>query len=1190
LSTSLDDQINQLKGTIAEMEAQRANLGDAAVDSALIPFKQKLAELEAQAKPSREEPVEIPTRQRKLATILFMDLVGSTEMTQDLDPEDQMELVDPLIVRLAEKVNEFGGHVARYTGDGFKAVFGLPLSREDDPEQAIRAGLAIQAEASEIASELESEHDIKEFKVRLGITTGLVFAGGESEGEDTIKGNPVNLAARLQSAAPPGNLLISHDTYRHVRGVFTVDPQEPITAKGFPEPVPVYLVKEVKPRAFRVQTRGVEGVETRMVGREAELKYLQDALLTAMEEGEGHVVTVSGEAGVGKSRLLYEFQNWIELLPDVILFFQGRGRQEAQGLPYSLLRDVFTFRFQILDDDSGEQARRKIEAGFGEIFGDNGDGMMRAHIIGQLLGFDFSASPHLKGVLNDPEQVRNRGLMYLKEYFQTLSQESPSVIFLEDIHWGDDSSLDAVNKLGELTTRFPFLIVSAARTVLFEKRPYWGKDQKYHTQIKLLLLSELESRSLLVEILQLVDEIPANLHEMVTKRAEGNPFYLEEMIKMLIEDGVIIPGLETWQVEMERMEQIEVPSTLAGVLQARLDSLPSHERTVLQHASVVGRLFWDRIVSYMQVEGGNGGDPQLIPQALTSLRNRELVYRHEESAFVDAVEYLFKHDVLREVTYESVLKRLRKTYHGLVADWLINNCGDRIGEYSGLIADHLLMARREELACQYYIQAGEFALLSYANQEAETQFRRALSLKCKELDKSKMLEGLGESLSRQSRYQEAIQIWNEAIRLNMDIGNLAGVARLYTKSAQAAWWFDQPRGLNICLEGLQYIENEPDSHEVAALMHETARAYIFNGKPEEASNYCDKALKMAERLDYIEVQADTLATLGVLYTLPAGEDIDALTRAIDLAEKGNFLRISFRAHQNLGAMRLEHGDILNAKENIERAVAIAKQRGDIYGEFFSCCSLVHLITDLCELSAIDRYVQSLEDLATKISDPDLTRERLSQFQAILLRLQGKILKSLVMVRECRTIFKERGDLQHLEKVDYEIIIGNLMKNWSGGEPNWQEVEEVIHELNDLGEKGWGKKAPLCLLSIVNTFRGNHQEAHQFLEQAKLIKDYSSPFGDYVLISRATAYLAASEDRWEEAFEVYEDLIENLSHKGFRWEHAHALCDWGDAHVSRGESADLEAARKLYDQSLEIYDDLEALWYRKQIEKRLAKIT
>ena len=467
-----------------------------------------------------------------------------------------------------------------------------------------------------------------------------------------------------------------------------------------------------------------------MVGRETEFKYLQDALLTAIEEGEGQVVTICGEAGVGKSRLLYEFQNWIELLPSpqVVRLFQGRGRQEAQGLPYSLLRDLFTFRFQVLDDDTGEQARQKIETGFCDVFGTGEDDLMRAHILGQLLGFDFSASPHLKGVLNDPEQLRNRARMYLVGYFQELVKEIPVVIFLEDLHWGDDSSLDMVMHLGEFTPQMPLLVVGAARPALFERRPFWGEGQVFHKQLELHPLSKRESRQLVAEILKFTADIPPELRELMVGGAEGNPFYLEELIKMLIEDGVVVPGEETWEIDLTRLEQVDIPSTLAGVLQARLDSLPGYERAVLQQASVVGRLFWDRIVSYIQSGEGDGDDPQRIPLALTSLRNRELIYRHEESAFIGAVEYLFKHDVLREVTYESVIKRLRKTYHGLVADWLITHSGDRIGEYSGLIAEHLLQAGKDEQACEYFFQAGETALASYANAEAEGYFRRTLDL------------------------------------------------------------------------------------------------------------------------------------------------------------------------------------------------------------------------------------------------------------------------------------------------------------------------------------------------------------------------------------------------------------------------------------------------------------------------------
>ena len=327
---------------------------------------------------------------------------------------------------------------------------------------------------------------------------------------------------------------------------------------------------------------------------------------------------------------------------------------------------------------------------------------MRAHILGQLLGFDFSASPHLKGVLNDPEQLRNRARMYLVGYFQELVKDIPVVIFLEDLHWGDDSTLDMVMHLGEFTPQLPLLIVGAARPALFERRPFWGEGQDFHRQLELHPLSKRESRQLVAEILQLAEEIPSELRELLVSGAEGNPFYLEELIKMLIEDGVVVPEEETWQIDLTRLEQVDIPSTLAGVLQARLDSLPGYERAVLQQASVVGRLFWDRIVSYIHSAEGDGDDPQRIPLALTSLRNRELVYRHEESAFIGAVEYLFKHDVLREVTYESVIKRLRKTYHRLVAEWLIANCGDRIEEYNGLIGEHAQLAGEEELAWRVF--------------------------------------------------------------------------------------------------------------------------------------------------------------------------------------------------------------------------------------------------------------------------------------------------------------------------------------------------------------------------------------------------------------------------------------------------------------------------------------------------------
>ena len=345
------------------------------------------------------------------------------------------------------------------------------------------------------------------------------------------------------------------------------------------------------------------------------------------------------------------------------------------------------------------------------MFAIDDEGHMRAHISGQLLGFDFSDSQHVKGILDDPQQIHDRALMYLAEYFESMSKQAPVVILLEDIHWADDSSLDMLNCLARRIPEQRVLFVCVARHRLYERRPHWGEGLAYHRRLELQPLTKHDSSQLVTEILQKVDQIPESLQDLVVQGAEGNPFYIEELIKMLVEDGIIITGEEKWQVEPERLAEVEVPDTLTGVLQARLEGLPDEERNTLQQASVVGHIFWDDAVDYIST-GSIPTDTQSSQRTtvddLSSLRQRELIYHREEFTFTDAAEYTFKNAVLRDVTYESVLKRVRRIYHGLVAEWLIQHSEERAGEYTGLIADHLELAGKDEQAaiCLYQVGKG----------------------------------------------------------------------------------------------------------------------------------------------------------------------------------------------------------------------------------------------------------------------------------------------------------------------------------------------------------------------------------------------------------------------------------------------------------------------------------------------------
>ena len=1190
MAATLDEQIKQLKQAIAEMEAQRPVLGDAAVDASLVPFREKLAELEMLAESPKEAPSDIPVRKRKLVTLLYIDVVGSTAMTQGLDPEDTMEIMEKAILRLAAPIETHGGHVTRFTGDGFKAIFGDPVAREGDPEQAVRAGLEILDVSKAVAQEIEKEWGIEDFQVRIGIDTGLAAIGGQTEAEDTVKGRVVNLAVRIESAAPPGGLLISHNTFRHVRGVFTVEPQEPITAKGIPAPVPVYLVREVKPRAFRMQTRGVEGVETQMVGRRTEFDILKDALLTAFEESEGHVITISGEAGVGKSRLLYEYQNWLDLLSSSqgVRFFQGRGSQEAQGLPYSMLRDMFSFRFQVLDDDQGEQARRKVESGFCEVFGGDEDGVMRAHILGQLLGFNFSVSPHLKGVINDAEQLRNRGLMYLIQYFQALSQEMPIVIFLEDIHWGDDSSLDVISRIGELSPNYPILIVCACRPQLYERRPYWGEGKAFHKRLELHPLSKRESRQLVAEILKLTDDIPSELRELIVRGAEGNPFYTEELIKMLIEDGVVIPDEETWQIEMSRLEEVDVPSTLAGVLQARLDNLPTQERTVLQQASVVGRLFWDRIVSYIQSEGGNGGDLQLIPQTLTSLRNRELVYRHEESAFVGAVEYLFKHDVLREVTYESVIKRRRKTYHGMVADWLIENCGDRIGVYSGLIAEHLLIAGRNEPACEYFSHAGDIALNSYANSEAESYFRQALILSPDNRLKADLFYGLGEALYRQAHSKESESAWQQAIDLYQELRDYNNLGETYASLSWLIWQSEgYTKAWNVCQEGLKSLDGAPDSSGYAQLLAEAGRTAKWV-KNEDVIPLCERAIAMAEGIGDLEVWAEANITLaGLLTDKPDYQrSVDLLQEIVSLTEAEEILRSASRAHNNLSFyLGYSLADLKLIISHQERAVKIVLQIGEVGNTLYTMYSLAEKYIQSGEIKSLENKLSSL--LSGYINAGLLVKEVLQYSNTSRLFARGEWIQVLEAIQVDLLIARDMENIQYIADYNLNIADSLLELNRFSALDDLSECESALME--NLEVKMGRNLRSLFLLAIMCVRQRRFAEANAWHSKAiSLVGQYETDYSKTEHFN-FDFELSLAKELWEKAVTACEKSIEIFKNKGYRWGWARKLIDLGDALIGRNEPGDLERARETYQQSLDMFTEMGAPGYIKVLEERLGEL-
>lgn len=944
-----ETDINQLRAAMAALEAQRTVLGDAVVDPALDSMRLQLAALDA----------DVPTQQqRKQATILFADVAGFTTLSEMMDAEEVTDLINALWARLDSIITTYGGRIDKHIGDAIMAVWGVEAAREDDPERAVRAALAMQAEVAAYHSALLSERRLPDappvaLEMRVGINTGPVLLGRVGlTREYTAMGDAVNLANRLEQAAPTGGVLVSHNTYRHVRGIFDTEPLGPLQMRGRHQPVPVYIVLQPRPRVFRPATRGVEGVSTRMIGRDAELAALQAAFHEVIEGGRSRVVTVIGDAGVGKSRLLYEFDNWVEARPEVVRYFKGRSIPTLQSVPYSLWRDLLALRFDILDSDSQAVALSKFRKGMGDDGRANsGAAATRApdaadghpanrdriphftDIIGHWLGFDFSSSPAVASLSNSPD-FASLAQAYFLRFSRLLAAERGVAVLLEDIHWADDSSLDLIGRMAEAIPDAHLLIVCLARPSLFERRPKWCEDLPGHRQIHLSPLDDTASRSLVDEILQRAEWIPDALCDLIVEGAEGNPFYIEELIKMLIEQGVILREpdgsrrTEQWQVVEEKLGAFRVPPTLTALLQSRLDGLPQAERQVLQRAAVVGRVFWDDAVRLLFEDGETAGgalpahagapgsDSSIaageMPFLLSSLARRELIEHRERSAFAGTNEYSFGHNLLREVTYETVLLRDRRNYHARVARWLEVNSGARLSEYLGLIAEHYSMAGADNRAAAYLERSGDAAQRSGAYHSARAAFERALALRPD--DATEAIAGLRLKLGAVHWNLGDFPAAERSLFFARDSARRSGDTRgqanaLYWLSRVAISRGDYPNARMLLAYGLP-LARASDPETLAQVLYGVADVAWKVGDLDTLSAYITESLALARAAGNITLELMALNRLGTMAYLTGDLEAarDYYQTCLDLARTSGNLEREATALMNLGALAHRQGD------------------------------------------------------------------------------------------------------------------------------------------------------------------------------------------------------------------------------------------------------------------------------------------
>ncbi|HST87967.1 MAG TPA: adenylate/guanylate cyclase domain-containing protein, partial [Ktedonobacterales bacterium] len=702
------------------------------------------------------------TEQRRVVSVLFADVTGSTAMADAMDAEDVRSLLGAFFARMARAIHRHGGTVEKYIGDAVMAVFGLPIAHEDDPIRAVRAALDMQAALRDYNEQRRAmDAGAVELQMRIGINTGeVVAASGAAEGRDfLITGDPVNVAARLQQTAAPGGILVGPRTYRGTTGAVVYRALAPITVRGKSRPIRVWeAVSLVEQEAApSPRPRGVQGVRTPLVGRDAELSLLRALYARVVGERRPHLVTIVGAPGVGKTRLAREFIETTRA-EDAAggrspLFLHGRCPQYGEAITYWPLSEMLRALGGFTAMDAPETARRKLLAAVREALrmagrDEDADAETLAAYLGYTIGIE--TPERRQALLPGESQQMQEGLFRAwRVFFEALAARRPLLLLVDDIQWADDILLDLLEYVAAKAGEVSLLMICPARPELLERRPGWGGGRRNYVILGLEALTDGDAERLVRELLP-GDDVPERLRRGILRKGEGNPFYFEEIVRMLVDRGILVRDEATgnWRIapEWEGSEELydpAIPDTVQGVLAARLDLLSEPERDVLQHAAVIGRYFWPEALIALH--------PHLRDQlgaALEALRAKDLIHeseRSEASVAPTGVQlYTFNHALTREVTYATIPRTRRAHEHQQVAKFLEGLAKGREAEFADVIAQHYRQyyaqanlsrerngARRlavRDKVVHYLTLAGEQAAGRHAGAKAARYFTDALAL------------------------------------------------------------------------------------------------------------------------------------------------------------------------------------------------------------------------------------------------------------------------------------------------------------------------------------------------------------------------------------------------------------------------------------------------------------------------------
>ena len=897
--------------------------------------------------------------ERRIVSMLFCDVKGSTAAAEQLDPEEWTDIMNGAFERMIQPIYHYEGTVARLMGDAILAFFGAPIAHEDDPERAVRAGLEIVEGIQPYRAVVKNTWGI-EFDVRVGINTGLVVVGpvgSDLRMEYTALGDAINLAARMEQTAAPGTVRIAEATHKLLAPLFDFEDLGGIEVKGKAEPVPAY--RPLRPKLKRGALRGLEGLNSPLVGREAEMAAVAGALIET-QRGRGQIISIMGEAGLGKSRLMAELR--LQSLPEggqtqAVHWLEGRCLSYQTNTPYAPFVELFAGHFGLRDAPAAGDAYPRLAEQVAAVSGEKA--LEIAPFLATLLGLPLSAEPYSRVRYLEPPQLRRRLHEAIQAYLGHLSRGLPVILTIDDLHWIDPTSLDLLQSLLPLTDRAPLMLVAIFRP--HGQDPSWqfheAASRNFGHRYQALSLRPLEegqARRLVANLLH-IEDLPDKVRQLILDKAEGNPFFVEEVIRSLLDSGLVISQDGHWRATRE-IENIAVPDNLAAVINARLDRLDDETRSLVQSASVIGRQF---SLALLQAVHPAALD---LERPLLDLLRRELL--REKTRIPERV-YTFKHALTQETAYNSLLLKTRRDLHLSVAGALERMAPDQVND----LAYHFLAARQPARALPFLIAAAGRAATAYATQEAIGFYRQSLEILQSAGDLPRLrhvYEGLGNALIFANRPMEAVETFQAMLAAADEAGDVqmqvSALNKLSSTLALRMGQFEQAEQyLFEADRRARRAQDKPGLSEMGLIRCMMCTAVAdFPG----VVRYMDETLALGEELGVQEQVA-----LGLTHIAASQAFMLQFDKALENYEKGIRLcrEIGDRQHEaELMAQAgpicyLARGDIATAQQLAAGALTIATEIGDLNALINSCRMLGYMAEQQGEYERAIAYFQRYLD-------------------------------------------------------------------------------------------------------------------------------------------------------------------------------------------------------------------------------------